>query len=76
MKLVAITMNKLIIWIIAVVVILIGLWLLFGFTKPNQVPGPFTAPAPSQQILSDLEAIDLGDLDKEFQSIDEDLNSL
>ena len=65
-------MNKFILWIIVAAVVLVGLWLLFSYTKPQ----PAVAPSENEQILSDLEGLNLGDLNTEFQGVDSDLNQL
>ena len=65
-------MNKktLIILIIAAL-ILIGLWI---WQKP-EAPAETTADT-TAVINKELESLDVGDLEKEFQSIDADLNTL
>ncbi|MDP3014926.1 MAG: hypothetical protein Q8N28_00660 [bacterium] len=78
-----------IVLIIGVVVILIGLGVWYWqsqeekiITPPATVPtAPATAPATVKEdstsaINQELDNIDVGDLDKEFQAIDTDLNSL
>ncbi|OHA68252.1 MAG: hypothetical protein A3A27_00210 [Candidatus Wildermuthbacteria bacterium RIFCSPLOWO2_01_FULL_47_18] len=73
-------MNKTILIVVGVaVLVLAGIWF-----WSQQSSAPSQAQQPSSQepsdntasINADLEALDLGDVDKEFQGIDADVNSL
>jgi len=73
--------NVLIIILIVVVLVILGVVLLrpgTPVTAPTtgEVPGVQLAPDSTGAINQELESVDLGDLDAEFQSIDSDLNSL
>jgi FtsZ-interacting cell division protein ZipA len=69
-------MNKNIIIGIIVVAILVlgGLW----WMRSNKSSGPAPLPAADTTgaIIEDADALDLGDLDQEFQDIDRDLQTL
>ena len=71
--------NKAIAIIIIVLVVLIGLWL-WNSKKNVYAPSPTGQVTPpiddNAQITQDLDSIDLGDLEGDFQAIDQDLNSL
>ncbi len=74
-------MNKNILIILAVVLVaVIGIvvWLFQGQTRPVSESGVESAGTADETaaIQGEIESIDLGDLEKEFQSIDADLNSL
>lgn len=71
--------------IIGVVVILVGLGIWYWQSQEEEIVAPSaaipTAPATVKEdstsaINQELNSIDVGDLDKEFQAIDSDLNSL
>ncbi len=76
--------KKNIIYIIAAVIVIISAILIVIAKKSAtpEIPAPENnIPAEQQpqtpaQIEQDLQGIDLGDVDKEFQAIDESLNSL
>lgn len=74
-----------IVLIIGVVVILVGLGIWYWQSQEEEIVTPSaaipTAPATIKEdstsaINQELNSIDVGDLDKEFQAIDSDLNSL
>ena len=66
-------------WIIIIIVVVLILWWLWqsGGDLRNlpQLPG-VSEEDTTTQIQQDLNQIDLGDIDQEFQSIDTDLNNL
>lgn len=74
-------MNKNILIVIVVIaaLVLAGVWFWSRQSSaPSQTQQP-TSQEPSDttgSIQADLESLDLGDVDKEFQVIDADLNSL
>ena len=76
-------MNKTIWTIVIIVIIAAGYWL--WNSKWGSQPGPESAlpevPEVSQEdtttaIQQDLEQIDLGDIEEQFQGIDSELNNL
>lgn len=76
-------MNKNVLIIILVVVVLVILGVIFfrpgtPVTAPTtgETPGATLSPDSTGAINQELESVDLGNLDAEFQSIDSDLNSL
>ncbi len=83
--------KSLIVAIIILVAVAIGLffWLQYSFYSPlqeqeqKQQPAAQTSPPASAQpsdtaasISRDVDAVDLGDLDKEFDQVDQDLQGL
>lgn len=74
-------MNKNILIVSAAVVVLVlaGIWF---WSKQSSAPSQTQQPSSQEpsdttgSINADLEALDLGDVDKEFQGIDVDLNTL
>lgn len=72
--------------IIGAAIILIGLGIWYSQTQKGKIVAPsVNAPEAGQSITKEdstsalnqeLDSIDIGDLDKEFQTIDSDLNSL
>lgn len=72
-------MNKNILIIaVAVVVIALAGWLWYqkGYAPATEQETSQEQSDTTSSIQADLEALDLGDLDAEFESIDQDLNSL
>lgn len=81
-------MKTLIAIIIILVIVALGLyfWLQYGAYSPlqeQQVPPPQSAasepPAPSdstQSITQDIDSIDLGDLNKDFEEVNRDIEGL
>lgn len=72
-------MNKIIVIAIVIGVVALGTWWLSSRT--GEIPSSGTqqqqqAIDTTEAITNDLEALDLGDLDKAFEGIDADLNSL
>ena len=71
-------MNK-ILWIIVIIIIAVVLWWLWqsGWDVGSlpQVPG-VSEEDTTGQIQQDLEQIDLGDIDSQFESIDAELQGL
>lgn len=68
--------NTIIIVVVIVAVILGGVW---WWLQRGTTEGQPSTQAPSDttgSIQTDLNNLDLGDLDKEFQNVDADLNSL
>ncbi len=71
-----------IVLIIGAVVVLIGLGIWYWQIQTTTIPtAPATAPLTVEEdstsaIDQELDSVDIGDLDKEFQAIDADLNSL
>jgi len=73
-----------IVWIIIVAVIAVGAWV--WFSQRSVIEEPTTEGLPqlpevsdkdtTTQIQQDLNQIDLGDIEKQFESIDADLNNL
>ena len=64
-------------WIIGVAVALGLLWYFSsGLNKDTDVVSSEEETAAINDIGSEIDAIDLGDLDEEFEAIDQDLNSL
>lgn len=81
--------TNLIVLIIGVVIVLIGLGIWYGQAQKGKIIAPsVNAPEITQPVSSaikedsvpainqELNSIDMGDLNKEFQTIDSDLNSL
>lgn len=72
-------MKKLI-WVIVVIVIVVIGFLVLGRRANNNVSAPSNAGITSGDttaaINRDLESISVNDLNKEFQSVDADLNQL
>ena len=79
-------MNKNIIIgiIVLAIIVLAGIWLM-GSNKgpesalPGVEPPAVSEPQPSDttgMIVKDADALDVGDVDKEFQAIDKDLQTL
>ena len=68
-------MKKILTFIVMVIVIVLAY--LF-FRSPAKAPeAPETLGSDKTNVItSDLEQVDIGDLDKEFQTIDQDLQSL
>jgi len=63
--------------VLIVLVILVGVWYWWSRkTVPPQPTPPSTKEDSTLTINQELEGIDIGNLDKEFQEIDQDLNSL
>ena len=74
-------MKKTLWIIIIIVIVLVGGWLWKTRVQQPSTQGLPQLPAVSEtdtttQIQQDLDQIDLGDIDKEFESIDAELNSL
>jgi FtsZ-interacting cell division protein ZipA len=76
-------MKKTLIIILAIIIVAILVWYWWSSSSsaPQQQETSPTVqnPAPNDTtsaINKELEGIDLGDLDREFQNIDSDLNSL
>jgi len=71
--------KNLILIVLLIFVIGFGLWLnSLRNRQPTDVvvTTPVQTPDNPQKISKDVEGIDIGDLDSEFQSIDADLNNL
>ena len=69
-------MNKnILIGIVVIAVILVGVWIFLQQGTETQQESQAPADTTSS-IQADLDALDLGDVDAEFESIDQDLNSL
>ena len=74
--------KNIIVIIFSVVVLALLIWLLVVNKQPTFQPSAenndLTAPAndSAAAIDRDLQGIDIGDLEQEFQGIDQDLNSL
>ena len=74
--------KNIIIIIFALVVVILIIWLFAAREQSTFQPSAenqdLTAPAndSAPNISQDLEGIDVGDLNQEFQAIDSDLNSL
>jgi len=71
-------MNKKLLFIIAAILVIGGFWWLLRSGKIDDLP---QLPGASQEdstaeIQKGLQEIDLGDIDKEFESIDAELNNL
>ena len=70
------------IWIVLVIVIVAGAaWFVFGkgWSAKKTVENNTVAPAPEDSttaIEKDLGLIDVGDVEKEMQDVEEDINSL
>lgn len=66
-------------WIIGAIIVIVALWWLVrsgGNLELPQLPGVSEKGDTSAEIQQGLEEINLGDIDKEFESIDADLNNL
>ncbi len=63
-------------WVLFIIIILIiiGVWIGSGSDSTTTVPEVEEDTTPS--ITEDLEGIDLGDLEQEFQDIDQELEEL
>lgn len=76
-------MKKFIVGIV-LVVIAAGIGVLFWLRQAGEAPSPAPSPSPSPEPTADtteaisqsLEAINLPDLEQEFQQIDQELNTL
>lgn len=71
--------NILIVIVVVAVLVLAGVWFWSRQSSaPSQTQQPLTQESSdtTASINADLNALDLGDVDKEFQDIDTDLNSL
>ena len=84
--------TNLIVLIIGVVIVLVGLVIWYGQARKGKITAPSvnapevpeisqpTSPTIKEDstpvINQELDSIDIGDLNKEFQTIDSDLNSL
>lgn len=66
--------QKLLIAIIVIILIAAGLW--YWQSNRSSAPTESTGDDTSAAISQELGTVDIGDLDKEFQTIDADLNSL
>ena len=67
-------MKNIIIILIILAILLLGVFYFLDMNQPDlqsELEDDTTA-----SIEADLDEVDLGDLDKEFESIDQDLNSL
>lgn len=66
-------------WIIIIIIAILVLWWVWrqggGLGNLPQLPG-VSAPDTTTKIQQDLEQVDLGDVNKEFESIDAGLNQL
>lgn len=79
-------MSKTLWTIVIIIIVAVGAWLWYlsdriDLTKEPSTEGLPQLPVVSEedtttQIQQDLEQIDLGDIDKQFESIDADLNNL
>lgn len=71
-------MNKKLLFIIAAILVIGGLWWLLRSGRIDNLPQlPGASPEDSTiEIQKDLEEIDLGDINKEFENIDAELNNL
>ena len=71
--------NILIVIVIVIVLVLAGVWF---WSKQSSAPSQTQQPSSQEpsdttgSINADLEALDFPDVDKEFQGIDADLNTL
>jgi cell division protein YceG involved in septum cleavage len=65
--------GKIIIWLVVLALIIAAgfIWYRYYFAQSEPLSGEDTTSA----IENDLGAVDLGDLDSDFQSVDKDLNS-
>ncbi len=66
-------------WLLIVaVVVLVGLWFWLKDSRPQDAqPTPTESAVPeAQEIIDEIQNIDLGDLEAEFDAIDQDINSL
>ena len=61
-------MKKSLIFILLAIALIVAGW--FVWSSPRQVS------APGDADISEVDSVDLGNLDTEFQSIDSDLNQL
>lgn len=73
-------MNKkaLVIVIVIIVLVALGLWW-FRASAPAPAPAPggqAGAPAAEDSFVQEVDSLNLGDLDSEFQEIDQDLQTL
>ena len=70
-------MKKNILWIVIIVIAAVLIWWFMSGQRANgpATTGP-TGGDTTQEIAQDLQGLDTGDLDKEFQGIDQDLNQL
>ena len=72
---------KTVIWIIIIAVAATGIWFLFFQQKEPSTEGLLQLPEVSDndttaQIMQDLDGINLGDINQEFEAIDAELNNL
>ncbi len=67
-------MKKLLLIIVVLAVVIAGIWLLSSSSKEQQVLAP--AEDSTGMIANDLNNINLGDLNSDFQSVNADVNSL
>ena len=61
--------------ILAVVVLAFIFWWV-SRAPETEVGVPTSTPTPQDETLQEVNQLDLGDVDSEFQNIDQDLNSL
>lgn len=66
--------------VIIVVLIVVGLGIMLGVVTPKTTPTPTSTPTVTQEtgptIEQDLNSIDIGNIDNNFQPIDSDINNL
>lgn len=65
-------MKKTLLIVIVLALVLVAVWM---FTR-EQAQAPAERPDTSSAIQQDVANIDVGDLDKEFQAIDAEINQL
>lgn len=74
------TAKQIVILVILIIVVVVGYLVASPSGTENQPPADETQVIPttstSSDVLSEIEAIDIGNVDQELQSIDNDLNSL
>ena len=64
-------------WIIVVLVVLVAAFFALKYKAPEvSAPTADQANDTASAITNDLGSIDIGDIDQEFKSIDDELNSL
>ncbi len=75
--------KTLIIVVIVIIIAVLAIWLVYRSPEPVSSPAGETAETAevsggdtTSVINSDLDSLDLGDLDAEFEQIDADLNQL
>ncbi|MBI1971443.1 MAG: hypothetical protein HYS52_01170 [Candidatus Wildermuthbacteria bacterium] len=68
-------MNKIIIIIVIIAAVALGIWWLNSRQQETPRRGVQQPNDTTQAITDDLQTLDLGDIDREFQSIDADLNA-